>query len=470
MKMRIANCKLRSKNRSLIVSIFGFGLFFLLTAHCSLLTVSAQLNPPSQQNIAGENGTFVIRGARIVTVSGAPVENGSIVIQNGRIAAVGANVSVPTGATVIDGAGMSVYPGMIDAGTNMGLMEIPLGAPGTDDDGEIGDMNPNARALTGVNPHSTHIPVTRVNGITTVLTAPQEGVIAGEASVINLLGSTHGEMAVTPAFALVINFPRVSTFGGFGGGGGFGAQQPDFSEAVRTRDRRLDEIRRMLRDAEAYGKAQDAFARDNKLPRPATNLRLAALVPYVRGERQVIMIADREVDIRNAVRFADEMKLKPIITGGNEAWKAADLLKQKNIPVILTGIWSLPGRPDDYYDVLYENPAKLQRAGVRFAISSGDSGANVRDLPYQAGMAGAFGLSPDEALKSVTLYPAQILGISDRMGSLEVGKIGNVVVASGDILDPRTKIMHLFINGRKVPLTSKHTELYERFKDRKLPQ
>ena len=450
-------------------SKFIFALL-LLTAHCSLLTVSAQLSPPSQQNQNGQAGTFLIRNARIVTVSGAPVENGSLLIQNGRIAAVGANVNAPAGAETIDGSGLTVFPGMIDAATNMGLMEIPLGAPGTDDDAEVGDMNPNARAIVGVNPHLTHIPVTRVNGTTTVLTMPQGGIVSGQASIINLIGSTQAEMAVNPSFALVVDFPRVAAGGGGGfGGGGFGGQTPNFEEAIRTRDQRLTNLRQMLKDAEAYGKAHDAYAQNKTLPRPKTDLRLAALVPYVRGEKPVIMIANREIDIRNAVRFADDNKLKMILMGGNDAWRTADLLKQRNVPVIITGIWSLPAREDDAYDVLFENASKLQRAGVRFAVASGDEGANARDLPYQAGMTAAFGLKPDEALKSVTLYPAQILGIADRMGSLEVGKVANIVVADGDILDPRTHIRHLFINGRKMPLNTKHTELFDQFKDRKLP-
>jgi imidazolonepropionase-like amidohydrolase len=458
------------KNYELRITNYGFVLLILLfTVHCSLFTVYAQLSPPSQQNQNGQAGTFLIRNARIVTVSGAPVENGSLLIQNGRIAAVGANVNAPAGAETIDGSGLTVFPGMIDAATNMGLMEIPLGAPGTDDDAEVGDMNPNARAIVAVNPHMTHIPVTRVNGTTTVLTMPQGGIVSGQAAIINLVGSTQGEMAVNPAFALVVDFPRVAAGGGGGFGGGFGGQAPNFEEAVRTRDQRLTNLRQMLKDAEAYGKAHDAYAQNKTLPRPKTDLRLAALVPFARGEKPVIMIANREIDIRNAVRFADDNKLKMILMGGNDAWRAADLLKQRNVPVIITGIWSLPVREDDDYDVLFENASKLQRAGVRFAVASGDEGANARDLPYQAGMTAAFGLTPDEALKSVTLYPAQILGIADRMGSLEVGKVANVVVADGDILDPRTHIRHLFINGRKMPLNTKHTELFDQFKDRKLP-
>lgn len=443
---------------NLCLSVFICGLLFF--------NANAQLNSGAQQNVNGKAGNFLIQNARIVTVSGATIENGSVLIQNGKIAQIGNFTINAAGVETINGTGLSVYPGMIDAATNMGLIEIPLGAPGTDDDAEIGDMNPNIRAIVAVNPYSAHINVTRVNGTTTVFTAPTGGIISGQGAVINLVGSTPNEMAVNPAFALVVNFPRISTFGG-GFGGGFGGQQIEFGEAVRQRDRRLDDLRRMLRDAAAYAKAQDAFARDKSLPRPNTDLKLAALVPYIRGEKPVMFAADREIDIRNAVRFADEMKLRAVILGGNEAYKAADVLKQKNVPVVITGIWSLPARDDNYYDVLYANAGKLQAAGVRFCVASGDNGANARDLPYQAGMTAAFGLSKEDALKSVTIYPAQILGVADRMGSIETGKIANIVVTDGDILQPTTKVLHLFIAGRKIPLTSRHTELYEQFKDRK---
>jgi len=310
----------------------------------SLSSAMAQLNSGAQQNQNGQAGTFVIANARIVTVSGATIERGSVLIQNGKIAAVGANLNAPADAQTIDAAGLTVYPGMIDAATNMGLMEIPLGAPGSDDDGEVGEFNPNARAIVAVNPHVSHVNVTRNNGITTVLTYPKDGTVAGQSAIINLVGSTQNEMAINSAFSLIVNFPRVSTFGGVGGGFG---QPIDFNEAIKTRDKRLDDLRKMLRDADAYGKSQDAFAADNRLPRPATDLKLAALIPYSRGAKPVIFIVNREIDIRNAVKFADEMRLKMIVLGGNEAWKAADLLKQKNIGVIVTGVWQLPPRDDD---------------------------------------------------------------------------------------------------------------------------
>jgi imidazolonepropionase-like amidohydrolase len=435
-------------------------VFILFSAFCLLSSVAAQ-NDGSQQNVIGRAGTFAILNARIVTVSGAVIENGTVLIRDGKIAAVGASVSVPGNAEKIDGKGLSVYPGMIDAGTNMGLAEIPLGANATVDLAETGDMNANSKAITGINPHSSHINVTRVNGITTVLSYPAGGVISGQAAVINLWGATQSDMAVVPTFGLVINFPRIATFGGFG------QPQLEFGEAVKRRDQRLEELKKLFKDAESYGRVRDAYGKDKTLPAPQTDLKLEALVPYVRGEKPVIFTAERERDVRGVIKFVEETKVKGIIIGGQEAWKAADGLKRNNIAVIYTNIYNLPVRDDDAYDYLFEAPAKLQQAGVRFAISTGNDGAEVRDLPYHAGLAGAYGLSKDEALKSVTLYPAQILGIADRFGSIEQGKVANIVVTDGDLLEPRTNIKYLFINGRQLPLTSRHTELYEQFKDRK---
>ncbi len=431
---------------------------------CAGSVVAQQIgNPTTQQGVTPPRGIFVIRNARIVTVSGADIENGTVVIRNGKIEAVGANVSVPAGAQSIDGKGLSVYPGMIDAGTNMGLVEVPQGANGTVDLSEVGDLNPNAKAIIAVNPHSAHIAVTRVEGITNTLTAPTGGLISGQAALINLLGTAPKEMAVVPQFALVINYPRIG-----GGGGGFGGFQPpvNLSDTLTANERQVEQIRKMLRDAEAYGRSQDAYAKDKSLPRPDRNVVLESLVSYVRGEQPVIFRADREAEIRGAIRFAEEMKLKPIILGGNDAWKVATLLKEKNVPVILTGVFTLPIREDDAYDSLYENPLKLQQAGVRFCISTGDSGPEVRNLAQYAGMAASFGLSKADALKAVTLYPAQIMNVSDRLGSIEAGKMANLVVTDGDLLEIRTRIRYLFIDGRPVVLSSRHTELNDAFKNR----
>jgi imidazolonepropionase-like amidohydrolase len=426
-------------------------------------------NDGIEQNQTGKAGTFAIVNARIVTVSGPVIENGTVVIQNGKIAGVGPNIAIPAGAERIDGRGLTVFPGMIDSATAMGLAEITLAVPGSVDLQEVGNMNPHTKAIKGIHPHSAHINVTRVNGITTVLSAPRGGVISGQAAVINLNGSTPDEVAVISEAGLVVNFPRIAAGGGFGGGGGggFGGQALDLNEAVRRRDTQVEELKKVFRDSENYLRAREASSRDKNLPYVAVDLRHEAMAPYLRGQKVVIFNADRERDIRGVAKFVEDMKLKGIIVGGQEAWKAADVLKKNNIAVIYTNIYSLPVREDDPYDAFYEVPAKLQAAGVKFAISTGDTGPEARDLPYQAGLASAFGLSHDEALKSVTLYPAEILGIGDRMGSIEMGKVANIVVADGDILEPRTHIRYMFINGRMIPLTSRHTRLFDAFKDRK---
>ena len=462
---KMMKTQMKTDSKRFLSIFFSVSLCLCGAIFLSASGASAQ-SDGSEQNKTGRAGTFAITNARIVTVSGATIEKGTLIIKDGKIEAVGANVNVPNGAEKIDGTGLSVYPGLVDAGTNLGLAEIEGGAPGTIDVSETGDMNANAKAIIGINPHSSHINVTRINGITTVLSIPQGGVISGQAAVINLNGSTQAEMALVPTFGLVINFPRIATGGG--GFNPFGTPTPiDFNEALKRRDGRLDELKKLFRDAENYAKIQEAYAADKSLPAPATDLKMEAMKDYVRGGKPVIFTAERERDIRGAAKFAGEMKIKAIILGGQEAWKAADDLKKNNIAVIFTNIHNLPVRDDDDYDYLFEAPAKMARAGVKFAISTGDNGAMVSELPFQAGLAAAFDLPKDEALKSVTLYPAQILGIADKLGSLETGKIANVVITNGDILEPRTNVKYVFINGRLLPLTSRHTELYDSFKDRK---
>ena len=436
----------------------------LVAAVLAPAALSAQLgsyNPP-----AGPQATIAIRGARIVPVSGPELASGTVVVSGGKITAVGADAAVPAGATVIDGAGLTVYPGMMDAGTSLGLSEIPQGAAATVDVSEVGTFNPNAQAFFGVNPQSAHIGVTRVVGITHVLTRPSGGVVSGQAALLNLAGSTVPEMSVVPRAALVVELPR-SGFGGGRFGGGFAfAAAANPQDVSRTRTRQLDSLRTMLRDAEAYAQVQEAYAKDRSLPRPRQDVVLASLVPAARRQMPVLFIADRAADIREAVAFAEEMKLKPIIVGGRDAWQVAAFLKQKDVPVLLSAVMDLPSREDDPYDVNFAAPGKLASAGVRFAVTSGDQGAETRNLPYTAGMAAAFGLSKADALKAVTLWPAQILGVGDRLGSIEVGKVANLVVTDGDLLEAKTQTKHLIIDGRVVPLESKHTDLNERFKDR----
>jgi imidazolonepropionase-like amidohydrolase len=428
----------------------------LLSAACCLLLFSVS---------ALAQKAYFIRGAKIVPVSGPEIAVGNIAVNDGKITAVGPDAKAPAGAEIIEGKGLMAYPGMIELGTSMGLVEVASGAPGTVDLSEMEQFNPQVQTIVAVNMHSAHINVTRSNGITSVLSFPRGGVITGQAAFINLDGTTQQEMAVISHAALAVNFPALVTSSfDFNT---FTFQQIDFNAALAARDKQLEGLRKFLNDARDYLKAQDAYAKDKSLPRPARNVVYDSLRPYLNGEKPVLMSAGRAVDIKAAVKFAGEMKLKPIIIGGSEAWKVTDLLKEKNVPVIVTGVLDQPRTDDDDYDSQYEVPAKLAKAGARFCISTGDTGAHARDLPFQAGMAASFGLSKEEALKAVTLYPAQIIGADDKMGSLEVGKIANIAITDGDLLEARTRVRHLLINGRSVPLTSRHTELYGQFKNRK---
>jgi imidazolonepropionase-like amidohydrolase len=419
-------------------------------------------NPPP-----GPAGVYAIRNARIVTVAGPVIERGTVVIgRDGKIQAVGADAAVPADAQSLDGTGLTVYPGMMDAATTMGLAEIPQGAPATMDVSETGTFNPNVSAIYGLNPHSAHFGVTRVVGITHIVSRPTGGIVSGQAALVNMAGDTPPQMAVVPQVALSVSLPRAGFAGrGFGRGGGAQAAGGT-QEADRARTAQLDSLRGMLQDAAAYARAQEAYRANPRLPRPKSDVVLASLGPVLARQMPVIFSADAAGDIRDAVDFARENNLRAIILGGRDAPAVADLLKQHDVPVILTGVLSLPQREDDPYDVNYTLPARLAAAGVRYAIASGDDGAETRNLPYVAGMAAAHGLPKEEALRAVTLYPAQIFGVADRFGTIEVGKVANLVVTTGDMLEARTDTRALFINGRPVPLDTKHTYLFEMFKDR----
>jgi imidazolonepropionase-like amidohydrolase len=262
--------------------------------------------------------------------------------------------------------------------------------------------------------------------------------------------------------AMHINWPG----GGGGRGSGFGGGGPQRSaiELRREQERQVESLKKILRDAAAYGDAKDARAKDPSLPKQNIDLKLEALIPVVRGQMPVVINANLEREIKSAIAFVGEMKLKAIISGGAEAYRLADQLKARNIPVIVGPVLHMPVREDDPYDAAF--PAGLLwKAGVKIAFQTNDS-AYSRNLPYHAGMAAAFGLPKEEALKAVTIYPAEIFGIADRVGSIEQGKIANLIVTDGDPLEIRTQIKHVFINGRDIPLTSRHTELYEKYKAR----
>lgn len=442
---------MKSDRRSLIV----------LTS-AAVVALSVAFSGLTLRVASAQNDSYAIRNVKIVTVTGPVIDNGTVVISNGKIAAVGANASAPSGAKVIDGKGLSVYPGMIDADTEIGLTEIGSVA-GSVDTNEIGDNNANIHVDVAIRPDSSHIAVTRVNGITTALTAPRGGLIAGQSAIVNLDGWTPREMVLKSPVAMHINWPGGG--GGRGFGGEFGGQQRSATEARREQERQIESLKKILRDATAYADSKDARAKDPSLPKQNVDLKLEALIPVVRGQMPVVINVNLERDIKAAITFVGEMKLKAIISGGAEAYRVADQLKARNIPVIVGPVLRVPIRDDDPYDAAFTNAGLLSKAGVKIAFQTNDS-AYSRNLPYHAGMAAAFGLPKEEALKAVTIYPAEIFGIADRIGSVEIGKIANLIVTDGDPLEIRTQVKHVFINGHDIPLTSRHTELYEKYKAR----
>jgi imidazolonepropionase-like amidohydrolase len=411
-------------------------------------------------NNPGKKPTVAIRNATIYPVTSAPIENGTIVFANGTITAVGRDVAIPQGAMVIDGTGLRVYPGMIDSGSRVGLVEIDS-VPGSVDTAELGDINPNARAEIAVNPHSNVIPVTRVNGITTAIVEPTGGIISGSSALMQLAGWTPQEMVVKAPVAMHIHFPRLR--------GGRFAEVPQDEEAEKEAKKnytqQVDKLRDTLRDAQAYAKAVAARAKDTTVHRYDRDLVLEALVPVVEGREPVIMHASLERDIRAAIKFADEMKLKMILADGDDVQRVIPELKKRNIPVILGPILELPPREDDPYDLIFANAKALYDAGIPFSIQTQDA-HNARNLPYQAAACAAFGLPKDAALKAVTIFPAQIFGVADKVGSLEVGKRADVIVTDGDPLEIVTHVKRLFIGGEDISLETNQTLLYEKFSKR----
>jgi imidazolonepropionase-like amidohydrolase len=400
---------------------------------------------------------YAIRNATIVPVTGPRIAGGTVVLRGGRIESLGAQIAVPADAQSIDGTGLFVYPGLVDAGTALGLVEIGS-VPGGDDTQELGDFNPHDDALTAVNPSSELIPTVRVNGVTTVLTAARGGVIAGQAALVDLLGWTPQEMAVVPRAGLVVTYPRVA--GRRGGRRGGGADQP---EQV---DQQTRALRNYFADAKAYTDIKERLAAGQPGTQE-TSLAMEAMGPVMRGESPVIFDVETAEQIRGALALADSFHLKVILRGGTQAWRVADTLAARHIPVILGPITSAP-RDEDPYDAVYANPGVLARAGVQIAFQTA-SASDARNVAYNAALATAFGLDPDEALRALTINPARIFGVADRYGSLEPGKVADVIVTTGDPLDARTDIRYVFIRGQLVPHTDRQTRLYEQFRARPRP-
>jgi imidazolonepropionase-like amidohydrolase len=410
-----------------------------------------------------DNDTFMLRGATVHTMTGAAIPNGSVLVRDGKIIGVGANLAVPKGVRVIDAKGLQVYPGMIDAATEVGLAEIS-GVAVTMDTTEIGKFNPELVALSAVNPASEHIPVSRANGITAAVTMPQGELISGQVSLIHMSGWTTDEMGVMPRAGLHIRIPAIQEpRGGFtpdnvdAPAGGTSA----YAAAKKNAETEMAELNTFFENARRYKQAKEA-----KLPGFVRDLKLEAMIPVLDGKEPVLVTAVREREIRDALAFADKQKVKMILLDAAEAYKVTKELKAHNVPVILGKILSLPQHEDDPYDRSFTTPADLQKAGILFSIGtmSGDGGTVAsRNLPYEAAQAVAFGLPAEEAMKAITINAAQIWGVDSQMGSIQEGKIADLMVTDGDPLEAQTQVKLLFINGKPVDLDNKQKKLYEKY-------
>ena len=427
-------------------------LSLLLASLFLVLSVSAQKAP-------GRQGSFALTNARIVTVTGPVVDRGTVLIQADTIAAVGADVSVPDGAEVIDCEGLTVYPGLIDSGTRLGLVEIGSLSE-TRDYSEIGDLTPHMRALTAVNPNSVNIPVTRVNGVTTVITEPSGGLLPGTAALIDLHGYTPTQMHQSGVEMVVLDFPSTGRQGRF--------DRRSDEEIEKAAKKAMEKLNETWDEAELYAQIDSARAAgtDDDVTLEYVPA-MQALAPVVRGEAPLMVKADRAADVESALEWTAERGLQDrlILSGAAEGWRVADQIAKADVPVLAGPVLSVPSRESDRFDKAYRNVALMHEAGVQVALRTGEA-ENVRNLPFHAGFAAAYGLSKEDALKAVTITPARIFGVGDRLGSIEPGKQANLFVTDGDPFETKTSVFHLFIQGYQIPLESRHTKLFDEFLDR----
>jgi len=426
---------------------------------------------------AASNNTVLIRGADVYPVTSAPVKGASILVVDGKIAELGVKVVAPKGARVVDGKGLRVYPGMIDSGTELGLSEIEA-IRETVDTGELGEFMPQLRALASVNSDSEHFAVVRIAGITSVVTLPAgdggggrpgaaRQYISGQAAVIHTFGWTWEDMAVSGPAAVYVRFPTLGPPAERGGpmpeniaglAGMTGAAT--LTQMMRTYQQEVTKLAEFFEEARRYQKAKAAH-----LPGLVRDLKYESMLPVLERKLPVAVAASTPRAIHDAIQFADQQNVKIVIMQPREFGSAAAELKAKNIPVILGKVLALPRGHDDPYDQAFTLPAEAYKAGIKFAFGTFEN-QFVRNLPYQAATAVAFGLPQDEALKAITINSAQIWGAGDQLGSIEQGKSADLMVTTGDPLEIQTQIKHVFIRGRETELSSKQTRLYERYVSR----
>ncbi len=428
-------------------------------AGLTLLVALLLALPAHAQKQPGFQGPFALTNAQVIVAPGDTLDDGTVVIRDDSIAAVGPDVSVPSDAQAFDLSGQMVYPGFIDSGTHLGLAEIGS-LPETQDFNEIGDLTAHMNALTAVNPSTVHVPTTRVHGITSVITEPENGILPGTAALIGLHGYTPEQMHLGDVTLTKLNFPSV------------GRQGPSDDRSPETIQKEAEKALTQLNDlwgqAERYARIDSAVAEQPEARRqPEFVPAMEGLLPVIRGEQPLMISANAAADISKALDWAEERGVleQLILSGALEGWRVADEIAAANVPVLVGSIMQPPSRESDRYDKAYRTPALLHDAGVTVALRSGKT-ENVRNLVFHAGFAAAHGLGKTEALRAITTTPARIFGVADQVGTIEAGKRANLFVADGDPLQPATDVQHLFIDGYKLPLENRATKLYDEFLNR----
>lgn len=413
--------------------------------------------------------SLLLSNAIVHTVSSNTLSPGQVLINDNKIQAVGANLSAKADK-VIDLKGQHLYPGMIALNSALGLTEIEA-VRSTLDMTEVGQYTPDVRSWMAVNPDSELIPVTRANGISHFEPAPQGGIVAGLSGLVVVDGWTTEQMTIKKPAALHVYWPDMSLDTRPKEEFKDESKFKSLEDQAKERRLKIKELDDFFLEARAYAKARQA-AKDG-VPASGINPPWEAMLPALRGEIPIMVHADEFREIKAALRWAQTNQYKIIIVGGNDASMVLDILSTTKTPVIFERTFALPPHDYDAYDTHFRTPELLRKAGVKFAFGVGNDSfhaAMAKNLPYSAAQAVAFGLPEDEALKSLTLYPAQFLNVADRLGSIEPGKEATLLVSDGNILDIRSNVKQMWIAGRPISLESRHTRLYEKYKNRPLPK
>jgi imidazolonepropionase-like amidohydrolase len=428
----------------------------LMTAVAVICTTSASEEIPASP----QTKPIAIIGATVHPVSGPDIEQATLIFENGKITAVGKDLSIPSSAEKIDATGKHVYPGLIDASNDIGLTEISA-VRSTRDESETGSINPNARPEVAINPDSELIPITRANGVLLAGVTPSGGVLSGSVAMVQLDGWTWEDMTLRAPAGIAMNWPNMMPIQAWW-------MQDSPKKQLEKRDEALKNIRQVFDDARAYRAGKEKA--DSPTSRPAFDARWEAMIPLLDGKIPLIIHAEEAQQIEAAVAFAQREKVKLIIDGGYDAASCAELLKAHDVAVIIGSIQRLPMRRGDDYEDPATLPARLAKAGVKFCISGKGNATTARNLPYHAAAAVAAGLSQDDGLKSITLWPAQILGVADRVGSIEVGKDATIIVTDGDPLQTPTHVEQAFIQGRKLDLDDRQQRLWHKYQQKYKPK